>query len=209
LEHGRAVGKLSGGGEKIQYGKNLGLRNSLLLLKTVAVLSIGLVSIVALVPGEITEALPWIALISGTTVVMAALLMFDRPSSFTILSGAIILADLLVASIIKEFDALPLWSILAIGLISIILGVSVSTQSHVASEGVYLTPKQEHLLLMEVLRSVGISLLAILGVMVLSLAVLSLTFLAELGLSSAIAMAILAVVIMLSLGALVATRERI
>lgn len=185
------------------------MRNSLLLLKTVAVLSIGLVSIVALVPGEITEALPWIALISGTTVVMAALLMFDRPSSFTILSGAIILADLLVASIIKEFDALPLWSILAIGLISIILGVSVSTQSHVASEGVYLTPKQEHLLLMEVLRSVGISLLAILGVMVLSLAVLSLTFLAELGLSSAIAMAILAVVIMLSLGALVATRERI
>lgn len=185
------------------------MRNSLLLLKTVAVLSIGLVSIVVLVPVEITEALPWIALISGTTVVMAALLMFDRTSSFTMLSGAIILADLLVASIIKEFDALPLWSILAIGLISIILGVSVSTQSHMAYEGAYLTPKQERLLLMEVLRSVGISLLAILGVMVLSLAVLSLTFLAELGLSSAVAMAILAVIIMLSLGALVATRERI
>lgn len=175
----------------------------------VAVLSIGMVSIVALVPGEISEALPWIALISGTTVVMIILLMFDRSSGFSLLSGAIILVDLLVASIAKSFDVLPLWSILAIGLISIILGVSVSSQSHVASEIAYLTPKQERLLLIEVLRSVGISLLVILGVMVLSLAVLSLTFLAELGLSSAVAMAVLAVVIMLSLGAMVATRERI
>lgn len=209
MEHGRALGKAPGGGEKIQYRKNLGLRNSLLLLKAIAVLSIGMVSILALVPQDTGEAVPWIVLISGTTVVMAILLMFDRPSSFTMLSGAILLVDLLVASIAKGFDALPLWSIFAVGLVSIILGVSVSGQSRVTSEGARLTLEQERFLLREILRTVGISVLAIVAVMVLSLAVLSLTFFAEIELSSAVAMAVLAVIIMLSLGALVATRERI
>lgn len=168
-----------------------------------------MVSILALVPQDTGEAVPWIVLISGTTVVMAILLMFDRPSSFTMLSGAILLVDLLVASIAKGFDALPLWSIFAVGLVSIILGVSVSGQSRVTSEGARLTLEQERFLLREILRTVGISVLAIVAVMVLSLAVLSLTFFAEIELSSAVAMAVLAVIIMLSLGALVATRERI
>ncbi|NYT12129.1 MAG: hypothetical protein GKC03_06190 [Methanomassiliicoccales archaeon] len=173
-----------------------------------SILFVEVASLIALVQRP-SEDLPWILVATGLVFFMGALLLFDRISSFTLVAGVLIIVDLMVASIVRGFDVLYLWSLLAIGIFSIILGIAAAGQSRIVSGIAEMDEDQERYLLREVLRSIGISLLAIFGVMVLSLAVLSLTFLAEIGLSSAAALAALAIVTMVSLGALVAMRERI
>lgn len=177
-------------------------------MKLMSILFVEVASLIALVQRP-SEDLPWILVATGLVFFMGALLLFDRISSFTLVAGVLIIVDLMVASIVRGFDVLYLWSLLAIGIFSIILGIAAAGQSRIVSGIAEMDEDQERYLLREVLRSIGISLLAIFGVMVLSLAVLSLTFLAEVGLSSAAALAALAIVTMVSLGALVAMRERI
>jgi hypothetical protein len=177
-------------------------------MKVASILLIEMASLMALVQGP-SEDLYWILIATGAVFFVGVLLIFDRISSFTLVAGVLIIVDLMVASIVKEFDVLQLWFLLAIGVFSIILGVAAAGQSRIVIGIAEMDEAQERLLLREVLRSIGVSLMAIFGVMVLSLAVLSLTFLAELGLSSAAAMAALAIIAMVSLGALVAMRERI
>lgn len=177
-------------------------------MKLMSILFVEVASLIALVQRP-SEDLPWILVATGLVFFMGALLLFDRISSFTLVAGVLIIVDLMVASIVRGFDVLYLWSLLAIGIFSIILGIAAAGQSRIVSGIAEMDEDQERYLLREVLRSIGISLLAIFGVMVLSLAVLSLTFLAEIGLSSAAALAALAIVTMVSLGALVAMRERI
>jgi hypothetical protein len=177
-------------------------------MKVMSILFVEMASLIVLVQKP-SEDLPWILVATGLVFFIGVLLLFDRISSFTLVAGVLIIVDLMVASIVREFDVLHLWSLLAIGIFSIILGIAAAGQSRTVSGIAEMDEDQERYLLREVLRSIGVSLLAIFGVMVLSLAVLSLTFLAELGLSSAAALAALAIIAMVSLGALVAMRERI
>jgi hypothetical protein len=177
-------------------------------MKVISILLIEVASLIALV-GNPSEDLYWIFIATGAVFAIGVLLLLDRTSSFTVVAGVLMIVGLIVASIIREFEVLQLWSLLAIGIFSIILGLAAAGQSRIVSGMAEMDETQERHLLWEVLKAISVSLLAIFGVMIISLAVLSMTFLAELGLSSAAAMAALAIIVMVSLGALVAMRERI
>lgn len=177
-------------------------------MKVISILLIEVASLMALV-GNPSEDLYWILIATGAVFAIGVLLLLDRTSSFTVVAGVLMVVDLIVASIVREFDVLQLWSLLTIGIFSIILGIAASGQSRIVSIMAEMDEAQERHLMWEVLKAISVSLLAIFGVMIISLAVLSMTFLAELGLSSAAAMAALAIIVMVSLGALVALRERV
>jgi hypothetical protein len=151
----------------------------------------------------------WMVVVTFMVGIMFVLLLLDRSQVFVVLAGTLIFMDMVVASLIEGMGILELWSLLAMGLFSIILGVASIGQSRMLDGTVIMDREQKRLFLREMLRAVGVSVIAIVGVMVISLGVLSLTFLADQGISSAVIMAFLAIVAMLSIGALVALRERI
>ena len=180
-------------------------------MKALALVILEVVSLWALVPldGGHSSAFYWIALVTVIVCVLSVLLLYDRARAFTLLAGLLLLIDLLVASLMRGFDVLPLWTVLGMGVFSVILGVATSNLSRMVSGIVHIDRSQERIFMREILGTLGISLIAIFLVMLVSLAVLSLTFIADLGLSSPLVMAMLAILTMASLGTLVAIRNRV
>ncbi len=177
-------------------------------MKVTALLCLEVTSLLVLTRDD-SWAAHWLVVLTVMMAIMAVLILLDRSRGFVMLAGTLLFLDISVASLTEGMGVLPLWSLLAVGLFSIILGVAVTGQSRLVKGIMIMDGEQERLFLREMLRNVGISILAIVGVMVMSLGILSLTFLADLGISSAVAMAILAIVALVSMGALVALRERI
>jgi len=177
-------------------------------LKAISIILLEVSSLLILLEDE-GWSLQWLVAVTVIASIMFVLLLFDRHQGFVVLAGTLIFLDVVVASLVEGMGVLEIWSLMAVGLFSIVLGMASIDHSRMLNGTVAMDREQRRLFRREMLRSMGSSILAIVGVMVLSLGILSMTFLADQGISSASVTAILAIVVMISIGALVALRERI